>query len=198
MQHFQEALVQKLEFTLLCKILELICKIKEAKKKMELRMRSGSRGMENEMFNDDSVRVKGRVEHVLSPIHGPGEPLEGNQNVIQPVLTSEFNESRAIGQPQEKSVYMRAENKGFELIQEQLKVWKADINKIVSDGQVRVIAMKEAISNLQLAVFNISASAKCTQSMITEVQSRLSNVYADTSDRIDTQEAAASDRLGAL
>ena len=89
-------------------------------------------------------------------------------------------------------------NKGFELIQEQLKVWKADINKIVSDGQVRVIAMKEAISNLQLAVFNISASAKCTQSMITEVQSRLSNVYADTSDRIDTQEAAASDRLGAL
>ena len=84
---------------------------------------------------------------------------------------------------------------GYELILEKLKVWRSGIERVVAQGQDRVLAIETATSIFQNAVSNISRELNESRILFTEVQSRLGNMSEEIDEKLNSLNPKVNSRL---
>ena len=92
-------------------------------------------------------------------------------------------------------MFTRAGNMGYELILEKLKVWRSGIERVVAQGQDRVLAIETATSIFQNAVSNISRELNESRILFTEVQSRLDNMREEIDEKLNSLNPKVNSRL---
>ena len=109
---FQEAMLWSIEFRVWNQIRGLVSRINIVKRAAGIRLRLGARSMSN--HDEDNVFIdEPRRDGEPGPGetgeagYGQGEPISGNQLVLQPVITAEDNKPSAPEKPQVESIYMR-------------------------------------------------------------------------------------------